>query len=146
MELKDRIKKIRTDADLTQKEFADRLGVGRKYISGWETDQVEPGKARLFVIAEKFSVNIDWLLTGEGEPYKNAVVVDPKTRDEIEREYIQSVFESLPEDVQRQILAVLHKLVDKCEQTTTKNVTTNNQIEVHGAINGNVVINNEGKE
>ena len=91
-------------------------------------------------------VNIDWLLTGDGEPYKNAVVVDPKTRDEIEREYIQSVFESLPENVQRQVLAVLHKLVDKCEQTTTKNVTTNNQIEVHGAINGNVVINNEGKE
>lgn len=146
MELNERIKKIRTDADLTQKEFGEKIGVGRIYVSGWETNQVEPGKARLFVIAEKFSVNIDWLLTGEGEPYKNAVVVDPKTRDEIERAYIQSVFESLPEDVQRQILAVLHKLVDKCEQTTTKNVTTNNQIEVHGAINGNVVINNEGKE
>lgn len=145
MELKDRIKKIRTDAGLTQKEFADKIGVGRKYISGWETDQVEPGAARLFVVAEKFNVNIDWLLTGEGEPYKTRKSVDPETRDEIEREYIQNIFAALPERARKQILVVLRKMV--AENSSAQNTTTNNQIEVHGANNGSIVINNEkGKE
>lgn len=143
MELKDRIKKIRTDAGLTQKDFGEKIGVGRIYVSGWETNQSEPGKARLFVIAEKFNVNVDWLLTGEGEPYKNKKTVDPKTRDEIEREYIQNIFSSLPEWAQKQILAALRKMVDENSSTIS---TTTNQIEVHGANNGSIVINNEGKE
>ena len=145
MELKDRIRKIRTDAGLTQKDFGERIGVGRIYVSGWETNQSEPGKARLFVIAEKFNVNIDWLLTGEGEPYKNKRSVDPETRDEIEREYIQNIFAALPERARKQILVVLRKMV--AENSSAQSTTTNNQIEVHGANNGSIVINNEkGKE
>ena len=110
MELKDRIRKIRLDAGLTQKEFAQRIGVSRIYISGWETNQSSPGSARLFVIAEKFNVNPDWLIDGSGEPYKSQTV-DAKTRAQIEREHINKLFSELTPATQQIILEVLRDKV-----------------------------------
>lgn len=142
MELKDRIKKIRSDAGLTQKEFGEKIGVGRIYVSGWETNQSEPGKARLFVIAEKFHVNIDWLTTGEGEPYVDKSV-DAETRREIEFEYIKKLFTALPSELQTQILAALREMV--ATGSTTPRLI-NNHIDVHGTINGDVSINTKEGE
>ena len=115
MELKDRIRKIRLDAGLTQKEFAQRIGVSRIYSSGWETNQSSPGSARLFVIAEKFNVNPDWLIDGSGEPYKSQTV-DAKTREQIEREHINKLFSELTPQTQQIILEVLRDKVAAIQQ------------------------------
>ena len=138
-----RIKKIRTDAELTQEKFARAIGVKWISVAGWEQGVREPGKARLFVIADKFNVNIDWLLSGEGEPY-NDRSVDAETRREIEFEYIKKLFTALPSEMQEQILAALREMV---ASGTSAPRLINNRIDVRGTINGAVSINNgEGEK
>lgn len=71
MNLGERIKKLRKALDLTQQEFADRIGMKRNSIA-----QVEIGRntseQTIFSICREFSVNEDWLRTGTGEMFKAA--------------------------------------------------------------------------
>ena len=66
--LGERIKKVRKREDLTQQEFADRLGMKRNSIA-----QVESGRntsdQTIISICREFGVNEEWLLTGEGEMF-----------------------------------------------------------------------------
>ncbi len=59
--MKDRIKKLRKELDLTQQEFADRLGTARNNIAGYETGKRSPSDAVISLICTKFNVNESWL-------------------------------------------------------------------------------------
>lgn len=142
MNLAQRIKKIRGDLGMKQKDFGDAIGVAWTSVSGWEQGTKEPGKTRLYQIAEKFNVNLDWLIDGIGEPYKTAGEVDDETRLQIEHEYIKKLFCSLPDDMQRQLLKALKEMIASGEPRL--HFTTENRIDVHGTVNGDVSINNKG--
>ncbi|MBQ2862935.1 MAG: helix-turn-helix transcriptional regulator [Clostridia bacterium] len=60
-----RIQKLRTDAGMSQETFASLLGVSRQSVSKWEADRAFPEIDKLTVIAEKFGVSCDWIITGE---------------------------------------------------------------------------------
>lgn len=62
-----RIKFIRRD--LTQGEFAEKIKVDQSTVQVWEGKNKVPKGDILQRIREAFGVSIDWLLTGEGEPY-----------------------------------------------------------------------------
>ena len=64
-----RIKKIRQNAGMTQREFADRIGVSRNTIAAYETDARVPIDAIIVSICREFNVNEDWLRTGLGNMY-----------------------------------------------------------------------------
>jgi hypothetical protein len=69
MTLKERIKKIiKEKCEGSRKHFADRLGVVPSTIHTWD-DEHPPSGNPSKRLREEFNVNIDWLLTGEGEPY-----------------------------------------------------------------------------
>lgn len=51
--------------DMTQKEFAERVGVTQSYLSLVEHGQGEIGAAVLLAISREFGKSIDWLLTGD---------------------------------------------------------------------------------
>ena len=70
--MKDRIRKIRRESDLTQQEFADRLKIGRNNIAGYETGKRSPSDAVISLICREFNVNETWLRTGEGEMFAPA--------------------------------------------------------------------------
>jgi len=72
--VKDRIRKIRKDANLTQIDFAEEIGVGRYALVSYELGRVQPDKSTLIAICTKFNVNQQWLETGEGEPYKTGLI------------------------------------------------------------------------
>lgn len=76
--MKDRIKKIRRDLDLTQQEFADRLGVKRGTIANYEIGRNEPVDSIISLICREFNVSEEWLRNGTGEMFV------PDAGDELE--------------------------------------------------------------
>lgn len=72
--MKDRIKRIRKDANLTQATFAEAIGATRPMIAVYETGRVVPDKSMQMLICSKFNVSERWLETGEGEPYKRGLI------------------------------------------------------------------------
>lgn len=62
--MKDRIKKIRKDAGLTQEKFAERLGLKRQTIATYETGRSEPMDTIIFSMCREFNINENWLRYG----------------------------------------------------------------------------------
>ncbi len=52
--------------DLTQADFARRIGVSQSYLSAIELGRNEAGAEVLLSISREFGRSIEWLLTGEG--------------------------------------------------------------------------------
>ncbi len=67
--MKDRIKKIRTELDLTQQEFADKIGISRGNIGAYEVGKNAPSDAVISLICTKFNVNENWIREGTGEMF-----------------------------------------------------------------------------
>lgn len=63
----DRIKSIR--GELTQKEFAKKLGVSLGAVQYWEANEQIPKGDILLKFRNHFNIDLNWLLTGQGEPF-----------------------------------------------------------------------------
>jgi transcriptional regulator with XRE-family HTH domain len=50
-------------------EFGKEIGAFRNTVSHWENNRRRPLCESLLQLYNKFDVNINWLLTGKGEPY-----------------------------------------------------------------------------
>ncbi len=59
-----RIRELR-GFDMTQDEFAERIGISQSYLSTVEHGHVEVGAEVLLAISREFEKSIEWLLTGE---------------------------------------------------------------------------------
>jgi transcriptional regulator with XRE-family HTH domain len=71
MSMGERILFIRENCgDLSQEEFAKRLGMTKSAISGYETERRVPTESVLKHIAREFRVDEDWLMHGNGEPFE----------------------------------------------------------------------------
>lgn len=64
-----RIKKVRRELELTQTEFASRLGLTQNTVTRYETGDRNPSTAVLSLIVKAYGVNEEWLRTGEGEMF-----------------------------------------------------------------------------
>jgi transcriptional regulator with XRE-family HTH domain len=51
--------------DMTQAEFARKVGIAQSHLSALEHGTREPGAAVLLNISRAFGKSVDWLLTGE---------------------------------------------------------------------------------
>lgn len=67
--MRERIRKLRRTLDLTQKGFADRLGITRGTITNYEIGRNEPVASVISLICKEFNVSEKWLRTGEGEMF-----------------------------------------------------------------------------
>lgn len=76
MLLKDSIKKLRKEIDLTQQEFADRIGIKRNSYANYETGRNTPIDAIILSICREFNVNEEWLRDGTGEMFAELDVED----------------------------------------------------------------------
>jgi transcriptional regulator with XRE-family HTH domain len=59
-----RIRELR-GFDLTQEEFARRIGVSQNYLSTMEHGKVQIGAEILLKISQQFGKSIEWFLIGE---------------------------------------------------------------------------------
>ncbi len=62
MTLGQRIQQIRLKHNLSQEEFAEKLGTTRQTVSRWELDQTYPEIAKIVLISKVFSVTTDSIL------------------------------------------------------------------------------------
>ena len=67
--MKERMKKLRKTLDLTQQEFADRIGIKRNSYANYETGRNTPIDAIIVSICREFNVNEEWLRNGTGEMF-----------------------------------------------------------------------------
>ncbi len=67
--MNERLKKLRKALDLTQQEFATRVGSKRNTIAKYETNTNIPSAAVISLICREFNVNEEWLRTGYGDMF-----------------------------------------------------------------------------
>lgn len=105
--MKDRIKKIRKELDLTQQEFADRIGIKRNSVAKYETGENAPSVASISLICREFNVNEEWLRTGKGEMFI------PQTRDEQIASFIGSIQMEENNSFKKRLISVLANLTEE---------------------------------
>lgn len=71
MSLKDRIKYLR--GSLSQPEFATKIGTSLGGLQKYETGKSVPNGSVLQKIHRETGIDLNWLLTGEGEPYNKGM-------------------------------------------------------------------------
>ena len=113
--MKERIKELRKSLGLTQLKFAERIGMKPNTIATYEMGRSIPSDPAINNICKEFSVNEEWLRTGEGEMF---IQPDTFSLDEFARERgmtelelgIIKVYFNLPPPVRGEMLADLKKL------------------------------------
>lgn len=61
MKFNERLKMLRYEIGITQKELGEKIGVGRTTISEYESGKIVPKQDGLIKIAEYFNVSVDYL-------------------------------------------------------------------------------------
>ena len=111
----ERLKKLRKTLDLTQQEFADKIGIKRNTMAQYEIGRNEPIDAVIISICREFNVNENWLRTGDGEMFTSEESEYGAIVDRImagENEFAKSVvkmFTSFDEEDWK----ALHKMIKK---------------------------------
>lgn len=77
------INKLRTNANMSQEQFADLFSVSQQSVQKWETDVATPELSKLVSIAKYFGVSLDALILGNG----NRIVEELKSTREIKPQY-----------------------------------------------------------
>lgn len=67
--MNERLRKLRKTLDMTQQEFAEKLGIKRSTMATYESGRNEPIDAVISLICREFDVNEHWLRTGKGEMF-----------------------------------------------------------------------------
>lgn len=78
MTVGDRIRKVRRTLDLTQAEFAARIGSTQNTVTRYETGDRNPSSTVLAMIGQTYGVSVEWLRSGTGEMFL------PKATDALE--------------------------------------------------------------
>ena len=82
MDLSDRLRELRNEKGFTQNDVAEKLGVGRATIAGYETKGKQPGYEKLIRLTDLFNVSTDYLLGRADKPNNednDKPIDEPKT-------------------------------------------------------------------
>ena len=79
----DRLKQLRKEAHLTQKQLADKLFIDQASISNWETNKTKPDFDKQTELAKIFGVSLDYLRGLDDEKGPSSVEDSTTHADEI---------------------------------------------------------------
>ena len=105
--MKNRIKKIRKELDLTQQKLAEKIGVQRNTVAMYEMGKTTPSEAIILSICREFNVNERWLRDGTGEMF----IV--QTRDEQIAAFIGGIQMNEEDSFKRRLISVLANLKEE---------------------------------
>lgn len=75
----DKIKELRSKANLSQQELADKIYVSRQAITKWENGRGVPDISNLIILCEFFNISLDELLS-EDIALKKQIISQSKSR------------------------------------------------------------------
>lgn len=101
--MKDRIKKIRTMFDLTQQEFAEKIGIKQNTVAQYEMGRNVPIDSVISLICLKFDINEHWLRTGQGD------IKTQRTRNQVITDFVGDLINE-PESFKTRLIEGLAKL------------------------------------
>lgn len=104
--MNDRLKKLRKALDLTQQEFADRIGIARGNIGAYEVGKNAPSDAVISLICKTFNVNEEWLRNGTGEMFIE------QTPDEEIAAFVGNLLKDEEDSFKRRLISGLAALDD----------------------------------
>lgn len=123
-----RIKVLRIEANLTQKELADKINSSASKIGMWEAGKRDPGTDDLIILCKIFNVSTDYLLGKSDirDPYENIKRITESIEDDSEllafweelkeREDLQLLFKQTrslsPKDI-KQIIKIIKAIEDE---------------------------------
>ena len=118
----ERLKSLRKTLGLSQKEMAKVLGLSLVAYQYYEGGQRKPNLEKLHLLAQKFGVNLHWLLTGEGEPFVGEAVKKKDRNIELDEESkeLLELYKNLPPKDRKLILSLLKRVA----MATTSGSTT----------------------
>lgn len=121
----ERLKLIRKECGMTQSDFAEELGVTRTAYAKYENGLVVPSNSVIQLLCSKFSINEEWLRTGNGNMH---IPTDDSLLDDVAKQYKLSkeqremvrIIMGFPDEVRQDLavalLAVCRELANKKEQ------------------------------
>lgn len=105
--MNNRIKELRKQLNLTQEEFSSKVNLSRNFIAQIESGSKSPSERTVLDICREFSVNEDWLRTGQGDMFK------PQTKNEELLSFVNDVIELEDDSFKKKLVNALTKLDTK---------------------------------
>lgn len=108
------LKLLRVDANLTQPELSDAIGVNRVTISAYESDRILPPPDKLKLFADYFDIGIDMLMSkipayaGHNSDGSNSSSMKASREDNIKIEQLVYYYKNIS-DSKKQVLYDLAK-------------------------------------
>lgn len=98
-----RIIEIRKTFELSQEQFANKLGLSRSFINQFETGKKNISDRTIADICREFNVNETWLRTGDGEMFR------PTRRNDEITAFFGDILSSDP-DFRHRFISVLARM------------------------------------
>lgn len=139
-----RLKLLRQYFGLTQKEFAEKIGVSLPTVKRWESSNQKLDDRTIKLISELFNISENWLKTGEGEMIvKNDSDKVSRIYKAIERirknkvqKYLQRVIEnSIKEKNIDELLEIFADILEEIAEEIEDNKTSKTNLDINGNIN-----------
>lgn len=116
-ELNNRIKQARLELGISQRAFADSIGISAPALSKIESNDNNPSEQTMRMICNQYSINRDWLETGEGpmlqEPDAYDAVMRVMMGDNEQKKELIRIIAEMPDEL-------LGKLLDFMEYLDSK--------------------------
>ena len=100
----ERLRELRSALNLTQQEFADRIGIKRGTVANYELGRNEPIDAVVSLICREFHVSEDWLRIGSGEMFEKL------DHDQEIAEFAANILSDEPDSFRKRLVSALATL------------------------------------
>ena len=73
--MKERLAQLIEELGILKKDFADSIGVSTGNLSDWLSGKTEPSAKPLARISEKYKINLNWLVVGNGPMFLETTTI-----------------------------------------------------------------------
>lgn len=118
--LGERIKLIRKESGLSQKDFGERVNMSHGHLSAIEKNKTEPSDRLIKLICLNFGINEDWLRTGEGDKVKQI-----RKSTVMFNNFLLNMDEYLmnkPQEVQEMFVSIMNSFIELLDKVIMKDV------------------------